>query len=180
MKLPQGNLIRRRVVTDLATPLTNALDASLTGYARLESGDSLLLEAEGVGIVTFEDGIPVSVYHTGTDNGGPGALSDIAVTGPSRVELYELDAGSLATVHDAEALRVPPGLPAERLANDADLAARTRESAPDSRTGAGDAGGLAAVESFLDDEQRIADIRDRARSQARAQASEWGFDVPER
>jgi hypothetical protein len=179
MKLPQGNLRRRRVVTDLATPLSNALDAALTGYARLESGDSLLLEKEGVGIVTFDDGVPVAIYHTGTDNGGPAALSDIAVTGPSRIELYELDAASLAPVHDAEELRVSPGQPAEQLAGDDQLAARTRESAPDSRTEAGTTGGLAAVESFLDDEQRIADIRDRARSQAREQAREWGFDVPD-
>lgn len=59
MKLPRGRLQRRRVVSDVATPLANALDAELTGYARLESQDALLLSADGVGVLTFEAGIPV-------------------------------------------------------------------------------------------------------------------------
>lgn len=181
MRLPQGHLLRRRVVTDLATPLSHALGRSLTGYVRLESGDALLLDADGVGVITFQDGVPVVAYHTGTDTGGPAALADIAVAGPSRVELYELDGDSLAEIHDASELRVPPGLPAERLAGDADLAERARESAPSSRRGgrSQEADDVVAVEAFLEDEERIADIRQRARDQAAARAAEWGFDLPE-
>jgi len=181
MRVPQGNLLRRRVVTDLATPLSQALEASVTGYARLESGDALLLDAEGIGVITFEDGVPVVAYHTGTDASGADAIADIAMTGPSRVALYELDDDSLREIHDAEQLRVPPGLPAERLAGDPKLAKQTRESAPTSRRPADgrERTGLAAVEGFLEDEDRIAAIRDRARDQAVARAEEWGFDLPE-
>jgi len=181
MRLPRGNLLRRRVVTDLATPLSDALERSLTGYVRLESGDALLLDADGVGVLTFRDGVPVVAYHTGTDRGGSAALADIAVAGPSRVELYRLDGESLAEIHDATELRVPPGLPAERLTGDAELAERTRESAPASRRDAlsEQREDVAAVEAFLEDEERIADIRQRARDQAAARATEWGFDIPE-
>ena len=180
MNVPQGNLLRKRVVTDLATPLSQALDASVTGYARLEPGDTLLLDAEGVGVITFEDGVPVVAYHSGTDSGGADALADIAVAGPSRVALYELDGDALAQLHDADELRVPPGLPAERLAGDPALAERTREAAPASRAAEREReqDGLAAVEQFLDDGDRVADIRERARDQAATRAEEWGFDLP--
>jgi len=178
MRLPQGNLLRRRVVADLSTPLSHALELSLTGYARLESGDALLLDADGVGVITFQRGVPVVAYHTGADSGGEAALADIAVTGPSRVELHELDADSLAEIHDAAELRVPPGLPAERLAGDASLAERIRKSAPASRRRDGsESSETAAVEAFLEDEARIADIRERARDRATARATEWGFEI---
>jgi len=181
MKVPRGNLLRKRVVTDLATPLAQALESSMTGYARLESGDALLLDADGVGVLTFEAGVPVVAYHTGTDSGGAEALADIAVTGPSRVALYELGEDSLADLHDAEELHIPPEMPAKRLAGDPELAERTREAAPPSRRGAADTaeGGLAAVEEFLEDEDRIENIRERARDQAATRAEEWGFDLPE-
>lgn len=175
MNLPAGTLRRRRVVTDFATPLANALDEALTGYARLEPQDTLLLDTEGVGVVVFEDGIPTLAYHTGTDAGGPDALSDIAVAGPCRVELYEL-----ADPLDAEAasdLCVPPGLPAERLASASKLAARTRDRAPDRRLQDDPGSELDALETFLDDEQRIETLQDRAREEAVGRADEWGFDI---
>jgi hypothetical protein len=177
MKLPGGRLLRRRVVDDAGTALANALDAGLTGYARLESQDALLLDAEGVGVLTFEEGVPVAAYHTGTDSAGDEALADIAVAGPYRLELYELDAGDLEAVHAADRLGVAPGAPAERLAGDAALAARTRERAPDRRVEneAPPAGDGNPVEAFLEDEERIESIRDRAREEAQRRASEWGL-----
>ena len=178
MKLPRGRLRRSRVVDDIGTPLSSVLDSGLTGYARLESHDTLLLDADGVGVLTFAEGVPVVAYHTGTDTGGVSALADIAVAGPYRVELYELDAETLAEAHETDELLVPPGLPAEQLAGDDHLAERTRENAPESHTGADTADvGLDAVESFLDDEEAIASIRERARAEAETRADAWGFDV---
>lgn len=179
MKLPRGRLQRRRVVADLATPLANALDAGLTGYATLESQDALLLSADGVGILTFEDGIPAVAYHTGTDEGGPPALAAVAGGDPYRLELFELDRSELARFHEVRAFLVPPGMPAERLAGDPALADRTRREAPDDRErrvpdrDADDQPG--AVEAFLADEAKIAAIRERAREEAERRAEEWGF-----
>lgn len=179
MKLPRGRLRRRRVVTDLATPLSSALEDELTGYVRLESQDVLLLDTDGVGVLTFERGVPVLAYHTGTDRGGPDALADLAVAGPYRIELYELDRDALADAHGDSALRIEPGLPAERLAGDADLARRTRECAPPEWVGSHDesTGELDALEAFLEDEDRISSIREAARREARTRATDWGFDV---
>lgn len=178
MKLPQGRLLRKRVVGDLGTALDSALDTGLTGYARLESQDALLLDADGVGVLTFEAGIPVVAYHTATDNGGRDALTDIAVAGPYLLELYELDADALGEVHAADELRVRPETPAERLAGDPELAERTREAAPDERLGDDEpetADEPGAVEAFLDDEEKIAAIQERARQEATERAAEWGF-----
>jgi len=179
MKLPPGQLRRRRVVTDLSTPLANALEAELTGYMRLESQDALLLDGDGVGVLTFEDGIPVLAYHTGTDNGGAAALADIAVAGPHRMELYELDRHVLTEVHEAADLRVPPGLPAERLAGNSRLGERTRKRAPGDRRHERSEGAneLDAVEAFLDDEETIETLRERASEEATLRADEWGFEV---
>jgi len=175
MRLPRGRLVRQRVVEDPGTALANALDAGLTGYARLESQDALLLDADGVGVLTFREGIPVAAYHTGTDNAGPDALADIAVAGPFRLGLYELDADTLETVHGTDAFRVDPGTPAERLAGDANLAARTRDAAPPERveTDSESRTEKSAVEAFLDDEERIESIRERAREEAKRRAEEW-------
>lgn len=177
MKLPRGRLIRQRVVSDLTTPLARALDTELTGYARLESQDALLLDADGAGVLTFSDGVPTVAYHTGTDRGGRDALSDIAVSGPHRVELYALDAEVLSDAHEAENLLVAPGLPAERLAGDPELADRTREQAPVERCEDTTADSTAAVEEFLEDAETIETIRERAREEAASRADEWGFDV---
>lgn len=179
MNVPDGNLVRRRVVTDLATPLWNALELSLTGYARLEPGDALLLDADDVGILTFEDGVPVVAYHAGTDSTGPDAVSDIAVADISRVELYELEGETVRGVHEQETDRVPPALPATQLGSDTELVERTRERAPSTRCVQTE-DPAAAVEAFLEDEQRISEIQQRARSQASARATEWGFDCVEK
>ena len=180
MKLPRGRLQRRRVVSDLATPLGRALDDRLTGYCRLESQDALLLSADGVGVVTFEAGIPAAAYHTGTDAGGAEALADIAVAGPYRIELFELDEGALNAVHGADDLTVSPSMPARRLAGDPDLADRTAARAADMEAGRQPATtepvGYDAVEAFLADEDKIETIRERARAEAQRRATEWGFD----
>lgn len=175
MKLPRGELLRQRTVTDLATPLETALDDRLTGYARLESQDSLLLDADGVGVLTFEDGVPTVAYHTGTDVGGTEALADIAVSGPYRVELYHLDRDVLAPVHETGDLTIPPAAPAERLAGDPELAERIRETVPDSRLE--DQQDTDAVAAFLEDGETIETIRERARDEAKTRAQKWGFDV---
>lgn len=177
MKLPQGLLRRRRVVTDLATPLSRVLDDELTGYVRLRSQDALLLDGEGEGVVTFDRGVPVLTYHTGTDTGGSDALADIAVAGPYRVELYELDRDALVDTHEAPELVVEPGAPAEQLAGDIELARRTRERAPEDRNGHNGTSDRDAVEAFLDDEDRIAELQEAARQEARSRADDWGFDV---
>lgn len=180
MKVPRGRLVRQRVVNDLGTPLERVLEDRLTGYARLESQDALLLDADGEGVLTFEDGVPMAAYHTGTDNGGPAALTDVAVAGPYRLELYELDRSDLTAVHDESALKVPPELPAKQLAGDPGLVDVTKSRAPDGETAQRDTGTpLDAVESFLDDEEAISSLRDRARTEAKSKADEWGFDIPE-
>lgn len=176
MRLPRGRLVRQRVVTDAATPLAAALDDGLTGYARLESQDSLLLDGEGAGVVTFEGGVPVAAYHTGTESTGASALEDIAVAGPYRLELYELDAARLEPVHETPELTVQPGMPAERLAANPTLADRTRKAAPTERLqqqSSDDESKTVALESFLDDEERIESIRERAREEAQRKANEW-------
>jgi len=179
MRLPQGRLRKSRVVTDPREPLAEVLDRTVTGYAVFEAQDSLLLDADGRGVVTFEDGVPVVAYHTGTDRGGPPALADLAVPGPYHVSVFELDAADLDPVHEVEALRVPPGMPAERLAGDPALADSTRRAAPGERPtapGADGEGDHSAVEAFLEDEDKIAAIREQARQEARQRAAEWGLN----
>ncbi|WP_435180072.1 hypothetical protein [Halorussus sp. AFM4] len=182
--LPEGTLLRSRVESDPAVPLAAALDRELTGYAVFEPQDALLLDADGAGLIVFEDGAPRFAYHTSTDRGGPEALADLAAPGPYDVELRRLPADALAD-RDAPGLRVPPGLAADRLAGDPDLAERTRAAVPDERRGEGhgDAGddaaageSLDAVEAFLEDEAKIEAIRDRAREEARERAADWGLD----
>jgi hypothetical protein len=124
--------------------------------------------------------VPVLAYHTETGRGGPEALADLATPGPYRFELVSLPAEAMADLHDARALRVPPGMPAGRLAGDQDLAARTRERAPERRNSQPESDGGAstqpgAVEAFLDDEEKIEAIRAAARTQARERATEWGL-----
>lgn len=177
MKLPRGRLQRRRVVSDPATPLAQALEDDLTGYCRMESQDALLLSAEGIGVLTFEHGIPMVAYHTGTDAGGPAALADMAVSGPYRVELFALQGDALEPVHNAEDLSVPPAMPARRLAGDPDLADRTQDRAAD--LGYIDDTvnhQLDAVEAFLEDERRIDAIKAQAREEAEQRAEAWDFD----
>lgn len=173
LRLPRGELVRSRVVSEPATALTAALDRELTGYAVLEPQDTLLLDGDASGVLTFEDGIPVLAYHAGTDRGGPEALADLAEPGPYRADMYALDRSDIRSVHDTPELAVPPGMPAERLGGDPDLADRTRREAPDARLG--DAGGD-PVASFLDDEQKIRAIQQQAREEAERRAEQWGLD----
>ena len=191
--LPDGVLIRSRVESDPAAPLSTALDRELTGYAVLEPQDALLLDADGAGVVAFEEGVPRFAYHTGTGRVGPTALADIAGPGPYDVALRELptdELGEFEGVAESEEfaafersdLRVPPGMPADRLAGDPALADRTRAATPpewsagdeDTETGRGDS--LDAVEAFLEDDEKIEAIQDRARDEARERAERWGLD----
>lgn len=171
--VPQGRLVRSRVVDDPATVLEAALDDTLTGYAVFEPQDALLFDDGARCVVTFEAGVPVLVYDATTDRGGPDALAEVASPGPSRVELYELSEQELAPLHEQRTLRVPPDMPAERLAGDPALAARTREAAPDSRLDDQPTG--SAVEAFLADEAKIEAIRAQARDEAQRRAEEWGL-----
>lgn len=173
MRLPRGELVRSRVVADPSTALAEALDRRLTGYAVLEPQEVLLLDGESAGVLTFEDGVPVLAYHPGTDRGAAAALAALAEPGPYSADLYRLDADDLAAAHDVEELRVAPGAPAERLAGDPALADRTREAAPADRT---TAGGTDPVTAFLEDDEKIAAIRDQARAEAERRAAEWGLD----
>lgn len=183
LDFPEGTLVRSRVEPDAAAPLSTALDRELTGYALLEPQDALLLDGDGAGVVAFEDGVPRLAYHTGTGRGGPNALADLAAPGPYDVELRKLSADELPE-GDADC-RVSPGMPADRLAGDPQLADRTRTAAPaawmedagDDGSARGDeAGSLDAVEAFLEDEEKIAATRDRAREEAKERAVEWGLD----
>lgn len=181
MDLPGGELVRSRVVADPGAALTDALDCSLSGYAVLEPQDSLLLDEDARGVLTFADGVPVLAYHSETGRGGPRALADLAVPGPYRCELLSLPPDALADLHDRPDLTVPPGLPAERLAGDDGLAERTRRRAPDhrvrDRTDAADQSVEAdAVTAFLENEEKIEAIREQARAEARERADEWGLD----
>jgi len=175
LRIPRGDLLRSRVVSDVGTTLARALDRELTGYATLVPQETLLLEGDARGVVTFADGVPVLAYNTVSDSGGPDALAELAVPGPYRVELYAVDDGALETAHEEEALRVAPGAAATELADDQALADRTREAAPEERLdGGGDDGD--AVAAFLEDDERIDAIREQARSEAAKRASEWGLD----
>lgn len=176
VRLPEGDLVRSRVVEDPGVALSTALDRELTGYAVLEPQDALLLDGDRRAVLTFEAGVPVLAYDAHSERGGPDALGDLAVPGPYRAKLYELPTSALADVHDTPELRVPPGMPAEELAADADLAARTRSAAPEERLADGDGGDdQSAVEAFLADEEKIRAIREEARAEAEQRAEEWGF-----
>jgi hypothetical protein len=185
MRLPDGELLRSRVVDDLGIALEAALDRRLSGYAVLEPQDTLLSDGDGAGVLTFADGVPVLAYATATDRGGPPALADLAVPGPYRVRLVTVPDGDLDALHDTPSLTVPPAMPAQRLAGDADLADRTRRRAPAGRTSAPESTAIAdgdeqgepgALEAFLDNEEKIEAIREQARAEARERASEWGLE----
>ena len=176
LHIPRGELLRSRVVSDLGTPLSTALDRALTGYATVVPQETLLLAGDVRGVITFEAGVPVLAYNTVTDNGGGDALAELAVPGPYRVELYDVASADLEPAHEADALRVAPGSVATELADDPDLAERTRSAAPDERLAEDDADDADAVAAFLTDDERIEAIREQAREEARTRAEEWGFD----
>jgi len=176
LRIPRGDILRSRVVSDVATTLSTALDRELTGYVTLVPQETLLLEGDARGIVTFADGVPVLAYNTVSDRGGPDALAELAVPGPYRVELYAVADGALDAAHEEDALRVPPGAVATELADAPDLADRTREAAPAHRLETDDGDDADAVAAFLEDDERIEAIREQAREEAAERASEWGLD----
>jgi hypothetical protein len=163
-----------RVVDDAAAALSVVLDRELSGYAVFEPQDALLLDG-GACVLAFTDGVPTHAKHAGSGRGGDAALADLAAPGPLRVECH---VGEDGRVPRSDEYAVAPATPAERLAGDSDLAERTRRAAPD--RGAGDdpaeGGSLDAVEAFLNDEEKIEAIRERAREEAAERADEWGFD----
>lgn len=173
MTLPSGRVTFDRVVTELAVPLDAALERELTGYAEIVPQATLLLDESGSGVLWLENGVPTRASHTGTGATGTGVLADLAATGPYRVRLVSVTADDLAARPDGAPL--PPDAPAKRLAGDESLANRTRERAGIDPDRSND-DGLDAVEAFLADEEKIRTIRDRARSEARRKAVEWGFD----
>ncbi|AFK18307.1 hypothetical protein E6P09_05955 [Haloferax mediterranei ATCC 33500] len=174
MRIPQGALLRSRVVDDAADVLRSVLEEGLTGYVVFEPQDALLLGETTRGVVTFEDGIPVLAYDTENERGGRDGLEGFAVTGPNRVAIHAVDLDDLADAHDVDEFRVPPGAPARILAGDERLAERTTEAAPASRREEGR--DQSSVEAFLSDADAIEAIRSEAREEARARASEWGLD----
>ena len=176
LQIPRGTLLRSRVVSEIGTTLSRALDGEVTGYATVVPQETLLLAGEAKGVITFADGVPVLAYNTVSDSGGADALAELAVPGPYRVELYAVDADGLETAHQTEALRVTPGAVATELADDQRLADRTRAAAPDERLAEADEDDTDAVTAFLEDDDRIAAIREQARTEAAARAREWGLD----
>lgn len=129
-------------------------------------------------MLTFVAGVPVITYPTGTDRGGPEALADLAVSSPYSVDLYRLPPGEFDAVHEADERRVPPGMPAERLADDPELAARTRSHAFEARLPDDERENApaSALEAFLDDDEKIAAKQEQAREEAECRAEEWGLD----
>lgn len=165
--IPEGELLRSRVLTSLAPALSEILDQRLDGYVVLSS--PLGAESDRC-VITFEGGVPVLAYHARTDRGGPPALDDIG-SPPYQFELYALDADALELPHRTDELRVAPGAVAERLTDDPAVADRTREMAGEAL----DERSQDTVEAFLDDEAAIADIKASAREEALDRADEWGF-----
>lgn len=168
--IPDGDLLRSRVVTDLSPALEDVFERKLDGYARLSPRDMLLASEEESGIITFENGVSTVVYHAGTDRGGPPAIDDIG-SPPYQFELYALDADALEFPHRVETLSVAPGTVAERLAGDPDLASRIRTRATEDERDDPD-----SVEAFLEDETAVNAIRQSARENALERADEWGFE----
>jgi len=168
---PAGTVVYDRVVADAGAALSAALDRSLTGYAVLEPQDTLLLDEDGAGVFALRDGAPVAAAHTDTGRRGADAVADAAVSGPYRVTLHRHPPGP---DHDPAAA-VDPGVPADILADDAALAERTRRVAPaDAASPAADSPD--AVGAFLENEEKIDAIRERAREEAAERAAEWGFE----
>ncbi|UIP00374.1 hypothetical protein Hbl1158_03105 [Halobaculum sp. CBA1158] len=179
--VPRGRLVRARVATDFADPLSAALADDLTGYLRIEPGETLLGGDDAAAAITLDAGVPVLAYDAGDDAGGPGALAALAGAEPVRVESRRLPASALAGLHDhddddapaVEPFRVAPDAPARELADDDALAERTMAAAPDDRpTAVGDHDALAA---FLADDERVEAIRTEARAEAKRRATEWGL-----
>ena len=172
MTLPEGQTTFDRVVMSVADPLRAALDRGTTGYGAIVPQAGLLGDGPGTGVIWFEDGIPIGARHTGTGRTGSEALADIAETGPYRVRLVAAEVPQSL----GQAAELSPGAPAEQVAGDSDLAARTRDAAT-RESPVGDPGELDAVEAFLADEEKIDAIQRQAAAEARKRAAEWGFET---
>lgn len=177
LHVPGGTLLSSRVVTDLGVTLRRALETGLDGYVVVDPQETLLLDADLRGVITFSRGVPVFAYDVAGDTRGTRALARLADPGPYRVDRYETDPKALGSLHDTDGaadFRVPPGAPAEQLARDAELAEATRSRAPENRgEEEGEDDPLAA---FLSDEERVEAIQAEARAEAERRAAEWGFD----
>lgn len=177
LDVPRGELLSSRVVTDIGVTFRRVLDVELTGYVVLDPQETLLLDGNARGVITFEDGVPTFAYDAVGDARGSRALAKLADPGPYRIDRYETDASALRELHrsdGAAAFRVPPGAPAEQLAGDAELAEATRRRAPDDRREVADADDPLAA--FLSDEDRVEAIRTEARAEAKRRAAEWDLD----
>jgi hypothetical protein len=176
MKLPHGTVVAERVADDYGVALRAAHDEALTGYLVLEPSATLLLDEDGAGVLTVVEGVPLLASHTGTGRVGADALADLAGPGPVKVERRAVDASALTAVHDtdgADALAVAPGEPARALTGDRDLAAAARDRASPDHPGRDATAD--PLESFLANDDRIAELREDAREEARRRADEWGF-----
>jgi len=171
-QIPEGDLIRSRTDADVGDTLAGALDRELTGYVVFEPQGSILLGDDERAVLTFEAGVPVLAYHSASDTGGDNALD--ALSGSLfHAAMYELPPAALESAHRVEELAVAPTAPARRLADDAALADRTREVAPEDRLA--DERDTSTVEDFLADAERIEEIKAEARAEAQARADEWGL-----
>jgi len=163
--LPEAALVRSKVVTDPGDALETALDDGFTGYLVLEPGDALLLDDAGKVVLTLDAGVPTHAEHTGTGLVGADALAELTAPGPFEASRYDCPP-------DPRGAPVEPDRPADVLAGDQALAERTRRAAPDGvPTEDPD-----AVASFLENEEAVAEIQERAREEAESRAEEWGFD----
>jgi hypothetical protein len=160
-------LVHARAVADPGAALADALDRTLTGEAVFEPGETVLLDDAGRGVLALEDGVPVRAYHTATGREGADAVADLSGAGPYRVEFYA------AADPRTRGGPVAPDVPAEVLADDPGLAERTRRAAPADAPEAGESAD--ALAAFLDDEEKVAAIKQRAREEAQRRAEEWGF-----
>ncbi|MEF8779968.1 MAG: hypothetical protein V5A46_04760 [Haloferacaceae archaeon] len=177
LHVPEGTLLSSRVVTDLGVTLQRALETGLDGYVVVDPQETLLLDADTRGVITFSAGVPVFAYDVAGDARGTRALARLADSGPYRVDRYETDPEALGSLHDTDGaadFRVPPGAPAEQLARNAELAEETRRRTPDDRDDEEDEGDPLAA--FLSDEERVEAIQAEARAEAERRAAEWGFD----
>lgn len=163
-----GTLVRSRVVDDMDRLLGGVLDRGFTGHIAVEPGAALLLDEDGRAILAVEDGIPRYAYHAGVDRAGPAALDALAGAGPYRAALYACE--SVAIGDRSPGAPIDPAAPAERLTDNDALLRRTLDAAP--HTDAPDRS-LDAVEAFLDDEETVEAIRERAREEATRRATEW-------
>lgn len=167
-----GDLVRSRVVDTIDRLLGAILDRRFTGHITIEPGDALLLDKGGQAILATETGIPRYAYHTGNDRGGPAALDALAGAGPFRADLYRCEESLIGD--RSPGAPVNPTAPANRLTDNETLLRRTRAAAPDTDPVDPD---LDAVEAFLEDEETVEAIRERAREEATRRATDWSLDT---